>query len=136
MSEPTRPLPRPSLVTQPYWDAAAAHKLTVQECASCGHVQFYPRIVCTECASAELNELVCTGRGEVYTYTINHRAPHAYFKAQTPYVVAMVELEEGVRLMANIVGPSARDVQIGAPVMVEFEDTGQGITLPQFRLID
>jgi len=131
-----RPLPRPTDITQPYWDAAAAGKLVIQQCQDCHAKQFYPRNLCTKCASDNLGWLTCSGRGNVYTYTVNHRAPHAHFKTQLPYVVAMIDLDEGVRLMANIVGTDATRITIGTRVKVVFEDAGEGIALPQFEVED
>lgn len=134
MSESTRPLPRPSDITQPYWDAAASRQLVIQQCRHCGAKQFYPRVLCMKCGSGELEWLKCSGEGSVYTFTINHRAPHEHFKGLVPYVVAMIDLDEGVRMMANIVGDDALHTTIGARVQVVFEDTGNDITLPQFEL--
>jgi len=134
MSTFQRPRPRPSDITQPYWDAAAAHRLVVQQCRACGSKQFYPRCLCMKCASEDLEWAACSGQGSVYTYTINHRAPHAHFKARLPYVTAMIDLDEGVRMLANIVGDDALRTAIGARVRVVFEDAGDGITLPQFEL--
>lgn len=136
MSILERPLPRPSDVTRPYWDAAAGHQLVIQQCESCGSKQFYPRILCMQCNSDQLGWLVCSGKGSIYTYTVNHRAPHEYFKSQTPYVVAMVELDEGIRMMANIVGSNSIKASIGARVRVVFEEVGEGVVLPQFELLE
>ena len=127
-----RPLPQPTPLTQPFWDAARAERLVIQRCRSCDRVQFYPRPFCTACLAEDLEWMACSGRGSIYTFTINHRG--AYAEAEVPYAVAIVELEEGVRMMANIVGGELSQIAIGAPVEVCFEVVSETITLPQFRL--
>lgn len=134
MSTIDRPLPRPTDITQPYWDAAMVGKLVIQECQDCGARQFYPRNICIKCASDRLGWLTCSGEGSIYTFTINHRAPHPYFKGLVPYVVAMVELDEGVRLMGNVRGEDALQAKIGSRVKVVFEDGRDEVVLPGFEL--
>lgn len=129
-----RPLPQPTRVTQPYWDAAKDHRLVVQECACCKARQFYPREFCTSCLSENIEWIECSGTGTVYTYTINRRASNEALKAKVPYVVALIELSEGVRMMANIVDCPPESVRIGSRVRVCFEKCSDDITLPQFRL--
>ncbi len=131
MSAPSmegRPLPQADNVSSPYWSAAADGKVLYQECPSCGHRQFYPRAMCTSCASTpEWRE--SAGRGTVHTYTVirqNHAQP---FKDELPYVVAMIELDEGPRMMSNVTDCSIDDVHIGMAVeayTVKVED-GLGI---------
>lgn len=134
MSLLQRPSPRPTDITRPYWEAAAVHQLITQQCQSCGARQFYPRSFCIACSSDDIGWMPCSGKGRVYTYTVNHRASHESLKERLPYVVAMIDLDEGVRLMANIIGESAAQTKIGARVTVVFEGIGEGITLPQFVL--
>lgn len=134
MSQAQRPLPLPTDITQPYWDAAVAHRLVIQECQTCKARQFYPRGFCTACLSDSLQWIECSGRGTVYSYTINHRAPNAFMKQKLPYAVAAIDLEEGVRLIMNIVDSSLDQLAIGAPVTVVFEKASDEITLPQCRL--
>ena len=127
-----RPLPRPDAVSAPYWEAAARGELLVQECPKCGNRQFYPRTVCTRCG-ADPEWLTCSGKGTVHTYTVirqNHAKP---FRDELPYVVAIVELEEGPRLMSNVVGCDVADVHIGLPVEVTFEQADEGVGVPFFR---
>ena len=138
MSDVTRSLPRPTDNTRPFWEAARDHRLVIQQCKACGQRQFYPRNICTECGQDDLAWVDCSGRGTVYTFTINHRGPDAYWRTRTPYVVALIELEEGVRMMANILGEHAPKIRIGSPVKVVFEDIGgvadteERVSLPQF----
>ena len=94
----TRPLPEPTPVTAPFWEACKAHLLLLQQCETCGHIQFYPRSLCTACMSDDLRWRPARGRGTVYSYSTVHRALLPGFEEDLPYVVAMIELEEGVRL--------------------------------------
>lgn len=128
----TRPLPRPDPVSAPYWEAAARGELVVQECPECGHRQFYPRSVCTACA-ADPGWITCSGRGTVHTFTVirqNHAQP---FKDELPYVVAIVDLEEGPRMMGNVTGCDPDDVGIGMPVEVYFVPADGGVAVPFWR---
>ena len=133
-AQPLRPLPQPTDITRPYWGAAADHRLVIQKCKACGSRQFYPRLLCTTCMSDDIDWVESSGKGKVYTYTVNHRAPNAFMKARLPYVVAAIDLDDGVRMMANIIDSPIEPAKIGARVKVVFEDTGEGVTLPQFTL--
>jgi uncharacterized OB-fold protein len=133
MIEYNRPLPVPDGDTKPYWDAAREHRLVIQHCADCGLAVFYPRAICPYCGSDRLHWVDASGRGTVYSYTIVHRAPVGFTDA-VPYVVALIDLEEGVRLMSNVVDCTPSDVQIGERVEVVFEDVTPEISLPKFRL--
>jgi uncharacterized protein len=127
-----RPLPVKDAVSAPYWEAAARGELVVQECPKCGHRQFYPRAVCTDCG-ADPEWLTCTGRGTVHTFTVirqNHAKP---FKEELPYVVAMVELDEGPRMMGNVTGVEADDVRIGLPVEIYFVAADDDVAVPFWR---
>ncbi len=136
MSEAPRTLPLPTDLTRPYWDAAARGELHMQHCGACGKWQFYPRPFCLHCESDKLQWQRVSGLGKIYTYTVNHRAPNAFMKARLPYVVAMVELDEGPRLMANVLGAQSADMAIGKRVQVVFEKASDEVTLPQFSLLD
>src|SRR5205814_4069294 len=96
---------------------------------------FYPRSICPACMSDRIAWIESTGRGTVYSYTIVHRAP-AQFAEDVPYVVALIDLAEGVRMMSNVVGSPPAAVHIGAPVEVVFDDVTPEVTLPKFRLIE
>jgi uncharacterized OB-fold protein len=128
-------LPVPDPVTQPYWDGLKARQLRIQRCLSCEKAVFYPRALCCHCGSRELEWIDCSGRGTLHAFTIAHRGTPAAFKGSTPYVVAMVDLEEGGRLMTNLVDvePSPEAVRIGMPVEIVFDEVTPAITLAKFR---
>jgi uncharacterized OB-fold protein len=127
-----RPQPVATAETQPYWDAARAARLVVQRCASCGSHQFYPRSFCTSCLSGELEWVEARGTGRIYTFTICRIAANAAMTA--PYAVALIDLDEGVRMMANIVDCDIERIRIGARVQVRFEPISDEFILPQFTL--
>ena len=133
MTDYLRPLPVPDGDTKLYWDAAKEHRLSIQRCADCQRSVFYPRSICPHCGSDRLHWIDSSGRGTVYSYTVVHRAPGGFTDA-VPYVVALIDLEEGVRLMSNVVDCAPGDVQIGEHVEVTFDDVTPDITLPKFRL--
>jgi len=126
-------LPTPSPETTPFWAGCREHKLLVQRCSACGHHQFYPRILCTECASDRVDWVEATGRGKVKSFTIVRRPVTAAYADETPYVIALIELDEGPTLMSNVVQCDVDTVRIGMPVAVSFEAWSDDITMPLFR---
>ncbi len=133
MSRPANPpRPRPSEDSAAFWEATAEGRLLLQRCAACGHTIFYPRVNCSACGSTDLSAIEASGRGTVYTYTIARRPTHPAFAEACPYVVAVVELEEGPRLTTNIVGCDPDDVTIGMPVDLTFGEVVDGTALAYF----
>lgn len=137
MSKPlnamSKPLPRPTVETQPFWQAAAEGRLIFQSCTACGHAQFPPSSRCARCQNDTLQWRESARSGRLHTFTIVHRAPTAAFKADVPYVIALVDLDEGFRLMTNLRGAVADAVAIGDRVHIEFEQTEGPWPLPQAR---
>ena len=128
----TKPLPEISAESKPFWDACARHELLVQTCRACGSVQYYPRGVCATCWSPDVAWTPSSGRGRVYTFTVTHRTQARGFRDDLPYVLAWIELEEGVQVMSNIVGVDPVKVAIGMQVKVTFEDVKDGLSIPKF----
>jgi len=128
-----KPVPEPTLDSQPYWEALKEHKLKLQKCAKCGKVRHYPRPVCDGCFSMDVEWIEASGKGKVYSWTISHHPFHPGFKEEVPYVLVTVELEEGVRLVSQLKGADSQEVRIGMPVEVFFEDVTEDLTLPMFR---
>jgi uncharacterized protein len=127
-----RPIPAPDAVERPFFEAAARGELLYQRCPKCGHVQFYPRAVCTAC-SGDPEWARAAGRGAVHTYTVVRQNGVPPFKDELPYVVAMVELPEGVRMMGNVTGCAPDEVGVGLALeayAVEFEP---GLAVPFWR---
>ena len=129
-----KPLPQPNAITRPFWDGCAAGRFLIQHCRQCGHRQFPPRLACVNCHATGLDWQEASGRGTIYSFTIVHRAPLEAFAPDVPYVIAIVELEEGVRAMMNVRGADAATLRIGLPVEITYEPTEAGAPpLPQAR---
>ncbi len=133
MEPAPRPRPLPTEETRPYWEGAQQGELRIQQCGACGRHQFYPRLLCTHCGSEQVGWVRATGRGRIYSYTVNHRPAGPAFASMVPYVVALVDLEEGARMMANLLQCAPEEALIGMEVEVVFEDIGEGMRLPQFK---
>lgn len=127
-----KPLPRVSRFTRPYWDAAREGKFLLQHCRRCQRAIYYPRAWCPHCWSMDLDWAPASGRGEVITYTVVHQPPSPAFAADVPYVLAVVRLEEGPQMMANLLGIEPGKVRVGMPVRVIFEERADGVRVPQF----
>ena len=131
MSEYIKPLPKPTATSRPFWDAAKRHQLHLQRCGECGSFIYYPRDRCPKCLSERLEWTPVSGRGKLYSYTVVRRASTRSF-ADKPYVLAIVELDEGVRMTTNIEAPP-ESVKIGMPVTVYFDDVTPDKTLVKFK---
>ncbi|MEX2246979.1 MAG: Zn-ribbon domain-containing OB-fold protein [Dehalococcoidia bacterium] len=131
---PRRPLPEPTPETREFWDGAKRGELRIQRCRSCGRAYFFPRPFCPHCSSKDVEWFTASGRGTLHTYVINHRPAHG-FDDIAPYVIAVVQLEEGPRMMTNIVGvdPTPEALPVDLPVEVTWESVGDDIALPMFR---
>lgn len=129
MTAASYPLPRPDAYTQPYWDGAAAGELRYQRCAGCGHVQRIPRSLCEQCQSSQLDWKGSRRTGTVLTFTTVYRAPLPAFKNMAPYVIAIVDMDEGFRVMANALPNCREGLAIGARVRIGFQDV-HGMVLP------
>lgn len=124
------PIPRPDPDTLPYWEAARAGRLDLQRCVPCGLLVWYPRRRCHRCGSGELHWETLSGEATVHAFTVVHRAPDP--SMDVPYVVALVDLAEGARLLTNLVDVDPADVEVGLPVRVRFRELAEGRTLPVF----
>ncbi len=128
-----RPLPSSNPLTAPYWQAAHQGELKLPRCDACAKFHFYPRAACPHCGSAQLSWQRVSGNGEVYSFTVVHRAPSKGFETLVPYVVAVVALDEGSHLMTRLANVHAEAVRIGLRVQVAFEKQDDETTLPVFR---
>lgn len=133
MSE--RPIPIPDQDSTPFWEATGAGKLLVQHCKACGRNQLYPRLYCRYCHGDDLGWEEASGRGRIYSVTVVRRAPSPAFADAVPYPIALVELEEGPRLMANILDAEPGEAGIGRPVTLDWIPVADGLSLPAFRLV-
>lgn len=132
-SKYSKPLPRIDEESKGFWEACQRRELVVQRCGACGALRHYPRALCPNCLSDQVEWLRCSGRGTVYTFTVTHQNQAPGFRDALPYVLAYVELEEGVRMLTNIVDCPPESVRIGMPVEVVFEDATPAVTLAKFK---
>jgi uncharacterized OB-fold protein len=131
-----RPLPSPiTPEAQPYWDGMKDHKLMLPKCDDCGKPFFYPRIACPLCHSRRISWIQASGKGKLYSFEIAYRSLSPAFKVKAPYILAMVELEEGPRLMSNLINiePDPRVITCDMPVEVVFEKLTDEMTIPLFQ---
>jgi hypothetical protein len=135
MNTPHKPSPVVNSWAQPFWDAARQERLVVQKCSDCDQHIFYPRMACPHCFSDHLDWVTVAGKGTIYSYTVVENNPPSAFLGDLPYVVAIIRLEEGVRMLANIVQCDPGELTCDLPVEVIFEKLNDEFTLPKFRLI-
>ena len=126
-------VPGMTALTAPYWDAAREGRLVVQECRSCGQVWHPPLPRCPHCHAADPGWRPVSGDGTVYTYTVVRHATHYAFAGAIPYVLALVALAEGPRLVTALAGVEPGEVRVGLPVRVVFREVAPGVTLPYFE---
>jgi uncharacterized OB-fold protein len=132
-----RPLPQPMTPeAKPYWEGARDGKLMIPKCRACGRAFMYPRVLCPFCASRDIAWIQASGRGRLYSFEIAHQILNKAFKVKTPVVLAMVELEEGPRLLTNLVDvePDPKKLRCDMPVEVVFAKLTDQVSLPMFRL--
>ena len=132
MANQDRIIPQPTPETKHYWDGANVGELRLQTCNSCDHTYFPPRPFCPECGSRDVKVITASGKGRLYSYIINHLPAPGY---TPPFVVAVVELDEGPRIMTNIVDcpQTPEAMELDMPLEVTFERLNDEISLPQFK---
>jgi len=129
-----KPLPGLDIESAPYWQACHDHRLKVMRCADCMQYRYPPTVFCDNCRSPNSELVEVSGRGKVYSWiVVRHPIPREVFGDVVPYVVAMIELEEGPRLATNIIDCNVDAVTDGMPVEVVFDDVTPEISLPKFR---
>ena len=127
-----RILPSPTPLSEPYWQGCRDGVLRLQQCEGCGRYQFYPRNLCSHCGGRELAWRDVSGRGRLATFTVVRRGISPAYEA--PYIVALIDLAEGPRMMSCLVDTDPEDVVIGAPVTVDFEAWSDAVSMPVFRI--
>lgn len=132
---PAKPRPRIDTLSRGFWENAKQKKLSVQRCDDCGHIHFPGSPVCPKCLSEAQQWVPVSGKGEVLSWVRFHRAYWDGFRADLPYMVALVRLEEGPMLMSNIVNAGEAGPKIGGACEVVFEDVDDEVTLPKFRMM-
>jgi len=126
-------IPTPDLETQPFWDGCREGKFLVRHCKACDEDHFYPRPFCPKCWSDDVEWKQASGRATLYTYSIVHQNDLPPYNESVPYVAAVVDLEEGPRVMTNIEGVPFEDLRVGMQVVVDFKAISDDVTIPVFR---
>lgn len=128
-----KPLPIIDPESAPYWSALKERRLILKRCRDCGRHHFYPRALCPHCHSDALVWSDARGTGTIYSYTVARRPAGPAFKADAPYVIAVVDLDEGARMMTNIVTDDVDSIRIGQRVSIAFDAVTEEVTLPRFK---
>jgi uncharacterized OB-fold protein len=131
MSDLPKPVPPVNSESAPFWEATREGKLRLPRCNACDFVIFYPRSRCPQCRSADTTWIDMSGRGVVYSYTVTRRTV-GRFRKNVPFVIAYVELEEGPRMLTNVVDCDPEQVEVGMPVEVSFDPSEEGPAIPRF----
>ncbi len=131
-AEPIKPII--TEINRAFWDGCKNGQLLAQRCKSCGQLRYPAAAICQNCLSADSEWRDLSGRGEIFSFIIVHRGYHPYWAVRVPYNVAMIELEEGLRMFSNIVGTPNEQLKIGQMVKVAFEERAPGLTVPVFEL--
>ncbi len=132
MPEIKKQLPSITASNQPFWDAAHRHELYAYKCGNCGTYYAQP-VTCIKCDNPQMAWVKVSGRAEVYTFCVYHQSFHPAWNNDIPYNVAYVKLAEGPLLMTNIVGCDNKNIRVGMPVEVTFDDINEEVTLPKFK---
>ncbi len=133
MNEYAKPLPEMSDDTKSYWEGCKRRQLLLPKCRACGKMFFFPHDFCPQCLSEDIEWIQASGRGKVHTFSVIERPPSAPFAEDVPYVVAIIELDEGPRMMSNIVDIAPEHVRVDMDVKVVFEDITEDVALPRFH---
>jgi len=129
-----KPLPDINDTNRPFWDSVKAHAMQLPQCRKCGKFHAPPRDFCPHCLSDDLKWTAVSGKGEVYSYAVMHQVYQKAFVPDLPYNYAVIELEEGPRLISNVVGPN-EEMRVGAKVRVIYDDVTPEVTLHRFERI-
>lgn len=129
-----KPVPQPTTDTREFWAACNRDQFLYQRCRKCQWVQFYPRQVCTFCHTPDLTLHPSGGFGSVHSYTWVHHPANESFRADAPFVLALIDFDEGFRALLNIIGENSFEARVGARVQVVFEQRGPDQKIPQAKL--
>jgi uncharacterized protein len=130
----SKPVPHPTTDSAAFWVGCNRDELLYQRCRACDHVQFYPRPTCTRCQSDKLDLAPSARRGTIHSFTVVHRTANRAFDSDVPFVIALIDLDEGFRMMMNVIGDGRLSAAIGRRIRVTFEACSAEQKLPQARL--
>ncbi len=131
---PEKPRPQPAPENQAYWDGLREHRLLIQRCTNCNKLRHYPRPMCDSCYAMAYDWQEVDGRGKVHSWTVSHHPFHPGFKRDIPYITVAADLDAGLRLQAPLVGSDVAALALDLPVVVDYNDVDEALTLPYLRL--
>ena len=136
MDKYDKPIPKPNVETQAFWDACKRKELVIQRCKDCNTFRHYPRPMCHNCGSLDVEWVKVSGQGTVFSYSVVNHPVHASF-TDVPYAFVLIELPDagGVHLVSDLIDCPPEEIFIGMPVEVVFEDITEEITIPRFRRV-
>ncbi len=129
----TKPIPKPNPETKPFWDGCAAGELRLQRCNACGHVQFYPRKLCSACFSPDVSWFTASGRGEVISWSLVALPSAPGFEDELPFTSILVKLDEGPTMLSVLRECEYESISQGMPISVIFEKRTEEISVPYFK---
>jgi len=132
MSDYTKPLPIPSPESKPFWQAARDHRLSLPKCSNCSQIRFPPSDHCSACGDATHEWVDLSGVGRVFSFVTYRRLYNKGWEGELPYIVAVVELAEGPRILSTLVGIEPEEVLCDMEVKVVFDDVTDNVSLPKF----
>ena len=130
----TKPLPAPTPVSAPFWEGLKQEKVIIQQCGDCQAWGFYPRTHCRACLSSNLIWREVSGEGTLHTYTITRQPTAPHFSDEVPQFLAMVDLDEGVRLTTTLIHDDEASIKVGSRVVPVFDHINDQTTLLRYRL--
>jgi len=135
VTEYRKPLPNPlhREASRPFWEAAQRHELVMPRCRTCDRLFFYPREVCPVCLGSNLDWVTVSGRGRLHSFTVIHQPANPAFRGDVPYVYALVQLDEGPRMISTVIDCRPEDVHIDMPLVATYADVTRDVTLVKFR---
>ncbi len=133
MPEYKKPIPVPSAEAQPYWDGLRDRKLLMPRCDACGKYWFPPSLLCPHCNATKWTWTSTSGHGRIFSYVVYHRVYHPGFADEVPYAVAVIELDEGPRMISNVIGIVPDKLVCDMRVEVVYQPITETITLPKFK---
>lgn len=135
MTDYKKPLPTIDDQNRPFWSAAREGSLAMQQCTSCGHIRYPISHVCPECLSEHAEWKKLSGNGRVYSSIVFHQVYNELYRGDVPYNVSLIQLEEGPRMISNVVGIPPSDVKVGDKVSVVFDQVTDEVAIPRFTVV-
>ncbi|MBI2864813.1 MAG: OB-fold domain-containing protein [Chloroflexi bacterium] len=133
MADSKLPMPVPDEKSMPFYEGAKRHELVLQRCKTCGSFMWPVKLRCDVCLNNDIEWAKVSGKGKLYSFAIMHQVYHPGFTDKVPYNVATVELEQGIRIVSNVVDCPNSALSVDMPLEVTFEKLSDEVTIPKFK---